>query len=80
MNNNDEYYIIYRIEKGDSLYKIAKRYNINPQLLANFNITAEGDTIDTVANIFGISKDELLKQNDIIYLLKDQIMVNKRSN
>ena len=104
MIDNDEYFIIYKITKGDSLYKIAKKYNINPQLLASFNglnmddyiypnqeilipksgysyyITAEGDTLDTVSNIFNISKEDLLNQNNTIYLLKDQIIVNKRKS
>ena len=103
-SNNDEFFIVYKIESGDSLYKIAQKYNINPKLLANFNglnmddyiypnqeilipksgysyyITAEGDTLDTVADVFQITKDKLLNQNKVIYLLKDQIMVNKRDN
>lgn len=101
---NDEYFIIYKINKGDSLYKIAKKYNINPQLLASFNglnmddyiypnqdilipksgysyyITAEGDTLDMVADAFQTSIDNLLKQNKTIYLLKDQITANKRNS
>ena len=98
----EQYFNIYTIEKGDSLYQIAQKYNINPTLLASLNglnmddyiypnqeilipksgysyyITAEGDTLDTVANMFKISKKDLLNQNDTIYLLKDQILVTKR--
>ncbi len=100
--NKQEYFNIYVIEKGDSLYKIAQKYNINPTLLASLNgldidnyiypgqellipksgysyyITAEGDTLDTVSNLFKISKLDLLNQNDTIYLLKDQVLVSKR--
>ncbi len=35
--NNQNYYNYYTIEKGDSLYGIARRYNINPELLAGLN-------------------------------------------
>lgn len=98
----EKYFNTYTIEKGDSLYKIAQKYNINPTLLASLNgldmddyiypnqqilipksgysyyITAEGDTLDTVANMFKISKMDLLNQNETIYLLKDQVLVTKR--
>ncbi len=98
----EKYFNIYTIEKGDSLYKIAQKYNINPTLLASLNglnmddfiypnqqilipksgysyyITAEGDTLDTVADLFKISKKDLLAQNETIYLLKDQVLVAKR--
>ena len=98
----EQYFNYYTIEKGDSLYKIAQKYNINPTLLANLNglnmddyiypnqeilipksgysyyITAEGDTLKTVADMFKISEESLLKQNPTIYLLKDQILVTKR--
>lgn len=100
--NEEKYFNTYVIESGDSLYKIAEKYNINPTLLAALNglemedyiypgqellipksgysyyITAEGDTIDTVSNVFKISKLDLLNQNETIYLLKDQILVAKR--
>ena len=98
----EKYFNIYTIEKGDSLYKIAEKYNINPTLLGSLDglnmedyiypnqeilipksgysyyITAEGDTLDTVAKTFNIKKADLLNQNDTIYLLKDQILVAKR--
>ncbi len=100
--NKEQYFTVYTIEAGDSLYKIAQKYNINPTLLASLNgldmddyiypnqqilipksgysyyITAEGDTLDTVANMFKISKMDLLNQNETIYLLKDQVLVTKR--
>lgn len=100
--NKEKYFNTYVIERGDSLYKIAEKYNINPTLLASLNgldmndyiypgqeilipksgysyyITAEGDTIDTVTDLFKISKIDLLNQNEAIYLLKDQVLVSKR--
>ena len=36
-NINPNYFNTYVIEKGDSLYKIARMYNINPELLASMN-------------------------------------------
>ena len=100
--NKEQYFNYYTIEAGDSLYKIAQKYNINPTLLASLNglnmndyiypnqeilipksgysyyITAESDTLDTVADTFKISKLDLLNQNETIYLLKDQVLVTKR--
>lgn len=100
--NKEQYFNYYTIEAGDSLYKIAQKYNINPTLLASLNglnmedyiypnqeilipksgysyyITAEGDTLKTVADMFKISEESLLKQNPTIYLLKDQILITKR--
>lgn len=35
--NKEKYFNYYTIEAGDSLYKIAEKYNINPTLLANLN-------------------------------------------
>ena len=100
--SKEQYFNTYTIEAGDSLYKIAQKYNINPTLLASLNglnmddyiypnqeilipksgysyyITDEGDTLDTVTNMFKISKLDLLNQNETIYLLKDQVLVTKR--
>ncbi len=36
-SNNQKYYDYYTIQKGDSLYGIARIYNINPELLAALN-------------------------------------------
>ena len=36
-SNNQDYFTIYKINKGDNLYEIAKNYNINPILLAALN-------------------------------------------
>lgn len=100
--DKEQYFNLYTIEAGDSLYKIAQKYNINPTLLASLNgldmeeyiypnqeimipksgfsyyITADGDTLDTVTDVFNINKSELINQNETIYLLPDQVLVAKR--
>lgn len=35
--NKEQYFNYYVIEKGDTLYEIARKYNINPELLASMN-------------------------------------------
>lgn len=99
---NKDYFNYYSVTKGDSLYAIAKKYNINPELLASMNgldmddyiypdqqilipksgysyyITAEGDTLDTVADTFKSNKDKILRENKTIYLLSGQLLVNKK--
>lgn len=35
--NKEQYFNYYVIESGDNLYAIARRYNINPELLASMN-------------------------------------------
>lgn len=35
--NEEKYFNYYVIEKGDTLYEIGKKYNINPELLASMN-------------------------------------------
>ncbi len=37
MDGNNTYFTYYTIEKGDNLYEISKKYNINPKLLAAIN-------------------------------------------
>ena len=100
--NLQEYFTTYTINEGDNLYQIAKRYNINPTLLAAVNglnesdyiypkqeilipksgysyyITMSGDTLDIVANKFGIDKQKLI-DNNMIYLEEGQLLVNKKS-
>jgi len=100
-DKENTYFEYYTIKKGDTLYAISKRYNINPELLASLNglnsadyiypdqvilipksdysyyVTKSGDTLESVANVFDISKRKLLEQNNVIYLLEGQLLVNK---
>ena len=101
--SKEKYFEYYTIEKGDNLYRIALKYNINPELLSNLNglmmddyiypgqellipksgysyyITTEGDTLDIVANRFKVSKNKIMTENETIYLMQDQLLVNKNS-
>ena len=101
--NQKAYFEFYTIEEGDSLYGIARRYNINPNLLASLNglnmedyiypgqeilipksnysyyLTAEGDTLESVASMFGIDKTKMLTENETIYVLPDQLLVHKKN-
>ena len=100
-NMSQDFFDIYKIEKGDSLYKISNEFNVNPVLLATLNglniddyiypeqeilvpkngymyyITTEGDTIDLVADKFGINNEFLMKDNTI-YLLPGQLLIHKK--
>lgn len=97
-----KYFEYYRVQKGDSIYAIARKYNINPELLATLNglnnsdyiypnqvilipkanysyyVTKEGDTLDSVANILGVSRDKFLNENNIVYLLEGQLLVKEK--
>lgn len=100
--NKTKYFDTYTINKGDTLYAISKKYNINPNLLASINglnlddyiyqnqvlllpvsgysyyVTADGDTLDTVSQMFKKNKENILKENETIYLLPGQILVSER--
>lgn len=101
-DDSKAYFNYYTIEKGDSIYEIARRYNINPSLLAAMNglknedyiypgqeilipknnysyyLTAEGDTLEMVANAFNKTKSQILDENQTIYLLPDQLIVSRK--
>ncbi len=45
----------------------------------SYYITTEGDTLDVVANRFGIDKERVMRENDTIYLMPDQLLVTRRT-
>lgn len=97
-----DYFNYYTVNSGDSLYAIARKYNINPELLAILNglnmedyiypdqkilipkngysyyITAEGDTLDEVINVFNSTPEKFLQENKNLYLMAGQLLVNKK--
>lgn len=100
--NSQAYFNYYIIEQGDSIYAIARKYNINPALLAAMNglkdedyiypgqeilipknnysyyLTAEGDTLNMVSEVFKKPISKVIEENEIIYLLPDQLIVSKK--
>ena len=98
---NNEYFDYYKINKGDTLSKIASDNMINPTLLAELNginiddyiypnqvliipkagsilyFTAEGDTLNELAEGLKTTPSELIKQNKKIYLQPEQLIVYK---
>lgn len=101
-NSNNDFFDIYTIEKGDSLYKIAQKYNISLIDLLNINgldkdnyiypgqevlvpkkninmiITKEEETIDSASERLGLDRMDLLSQNDNIYLMPEQLLINRK--
>ena len=95
------FYTYYVIEEGDTLYKIGKKFNFNPKLIAELNgikydeyiypnqtiilpkkgvqyyITKENDTINEISKIFKTNVNEVVKQNETIYLLPGQMIFYK---
>lgn len=51
--NKQKYFDTYTINKGDTLYAISRKYNINPNLLASIN---------------GLNLDDYIYQNQVILL------------
>lgn len=98
----DTYFETYKVEKGDTLYQIGRKYNVNPELLSILNgikkdeyiypdqeimipkdnysyyITADGDTLKMVKDVFNTSYEKLLSDNKTIYLLPEQLIVLKK--
>lgn len=44
----------------------------------SYYITKDGDTLETVSEMFKKNKEQVLKENDTIYLLSGQILVSKK--
>ena len=100
---NDQIFDNYKVKQGDSIYSIARFYNVDPNTLLILNgldkndyiypnqeiivplqgvttyITKVGDTVDGIANNLGIDVNSLNKQNKRIFVVEDQLIVNKKS-
>lgn len=66
------------LEISDYIYN--KQEVLIPKSNYSYYITSDGDTIESVSKIFDISKNRLLSQNETMYLLGNQIIVNKKIN
>ncbi len=98
----DKVFENYKVKAGDSIYSIARIYNVDPDTLLLLNglnkneyiypnqeiivplkgvsvyVTKEGDTIDGIINNLGIDANSLNKQNKRIFVMEDQLIVNKK--
>ena len=75
--NPDTLLLLNGLNKDDYIYP-------NQEIIVPLNgvmvyVTKEGDTIDYIINNLGIDADELNKQNKKIFVMPDQLIVNKKS-
>jgi len=95
------YFDYYTIRKGDNLYKIAKKYDVDYNILALINgleiddyiypnqviavpkngvkyyVVKENDTLLDISNNLNTNINDILNQNNELYLLPDQLIVYK---
>ncbi len=78
--NSSNYFEYYTIKQGDSLYQIARKYNINPELLATLNGLNMDDYIYPNQRIM-VPKREysyyITKEGDTINLVCDKFNINR---
>ena len=65
------------LNKDDYIYP--NQMLLIPKSGTTLYITAEGDTLDEIAKGFKVTEEDLLKQNNKIYLQKEQLIVYKNS-
>ncbi len=79
--NSEQYFNYYVIEKGDNLYEIARKYNINPELLASMNGLNMDDYIYPNQEIL-IPKSGysyyITKEGDTLETVADIFKINKK--
>ncbi len=92
----------YKVKTGDTIYSIARTYNVDPDTLLMLNglnkndyiypnqeiivplkgvtiyVTRSGDTIDGIINNLGIDANTLNNQNKRIFVMEDQLIINKK--
>ncbi|MBQ6285317.1 MAG: LysM peptidoglycan-binding domain-containing protein [Bacilli bacterium] len=49
-----------------------------PKKDVSYYITKDGDTLELVSNIFGVSVDKLVESNKTVYLLPEQMIYYKK--
>ncbi|NLL01694.1 MAG: LysM peptidoglycan-binding domain-containing protein [Mollicutes bacterium] len=64
------------LDVTDYVYK--EQIVLIPKRNYSYYITKEGDTLELVAKMFNISFNNLLKDNETIYLKEGQLMVSKK--
>ena len=100
-NNKNNIFEKYTVNNGETIYSIAKMYNLDPETLllinglnkndfiypnqqimvpsGNYNIyiTKEGDTLNKVLSVLNIDINSLLKDNEKILLLDNQLILSR---
>jgi len=103
-NREEDTYIKYTIKKGDTIYDIARRNNVDQRILFLINgldendyiypneeilipnenvslyITEEGDSLNSISENLSMTVDEIVKNNDTIFLSPNQIIIYKTVN
>ena len=79
-NNEDKCYNIYKINKGDNLYSISKKYGINPILLSSMNGIDENDYIYPDQELLVPKKEYsyyISVEGDTIDIVSEKFGINK---
>ena len=69
-------YLINGIKKGDYIYP--GQSIMIPKENVSVYVTKDGDSIDSVSKKMGISNIDLISENKDLYLVSDQLIINKR--
>lgn len=77
---SEKYFEYYTIKKGDSIYKIAREYNINPELLSALNGLEDDDYIYPEQRLL-IPKSGysyyITREGDTLDIVADRFNINK---
>lgn len=97
-------FVTYTIQKGDTIIEIARKYNLDYKQLLELNgldkeeylyigqqilipsentafwITGDNDTLNDVANKFGVTPMEIIESNENIFLRPDQMLIFRKKD
>lgn len=100
--NNDSNFIYYTVKKGDNIYSLSQKYNVDLETLLQINglnkddyiypneqlmipsanietyIVEEGDTIGIIANKLNKEVNDVINENENIYLLPGQLIISTK--
>ena len=100
--NNDSNFIYYTVKKGDNIYSLSQKYNVDLEILLQINglnkddyiypneqlmipsanietyIVEEGDTIGIIANKLNKDINDVINENENIYLLPGQLIISTK--
>ncbi|MEG0826126.1 MAG: LysM peptidoglycan-binding domain-containing protein [Bacilli bacterium] len=100
-NRKTEPFFYYTVLKGDNMYEIAKKYNVDLNTLLQINglnngdyiysgekimvpsanvktyVVVENDSLNSVISKLNTNVNDLIKDNELIYLLPNQLLIVK---